>query len=314
MFRCPLKIHCTEEFKILLDKLEGYQLQERGFINIRGKGMLKTFWLIGEDQQRQLRRCQINELSNKNNKDKSPFNSILFPSIHHNLKNGLEFGKELKSFEIKSSPRLRSQSIDTEKVKQFKNLLPIYYQKAKKLNTSHLNLSEQNHFIRQTSKSQTTTPITTPTALTPTILTPNQRSTFQSSKSQNQLNQFLSPPFERRSVDPLERRSVDPLERRSADLFERRSADPFERRSTDLRYLTSKEINFYSENDPPSYGSVQSQSNIHSIKYNFKQILINEQLHLKRTGSLPPNINKGKINDKTSPSLQCLTTFKCNRI
>lgn len=282
MFRCPLKIHCTEEFKVLLDKLEGYQLQERGFINIRGKGMLKTFWLIGENHQRQLRRCQTNQLPSKNNKDKSPFNSILFPSIHHQLKSGFEFGKELKSFEIKSSPRLRSQSIDTEKVKQFKNLLPIYYQKAKKLNTSHLNLSEQNHFVRQTSKSQTTTPITTPTTLTPTILTPNQRSTFQSSKSQNQLNQFLSPPFERRSAD--------------------------------LRCLTSREMNFYGENDPPSYGSVQSQSNINSIKYNFKQILIHEKLHLKRTGSLPPNISKGKINDQTSPSLQCLTTFKCNRI
>ncbi|XP_066906128.1 guanylate cyclase 32E [Halyomorpha halys] len=43
------KIHCSEETKQLLDRLGGYQLEERGLIRMKGKGEVKTYFLIGED-------------------------------------------------------------------------------------------------------------------------------------------------------------------------------------------------------------------------------------------------------------------------
>lgn len=42
----PLKIHCSEGFKLILDKLGGYVLLERGMIEIKGKGDMKTYWLV----------------------------------------------------------------------------------------------------------------------------------------------------------------------------------------------------------------------------------------------------------------------------
>lgn len=42
----PLKIHCTEDFKKILDKLGGYVLIERGVVQVKGKGSMKTFWLV----------------------------------------------------------------------------------------------------------------------------------------------------------------------------------------------------------------------------------------------------------------------------
>lgn len=47
---CPaLKIHCSAEFKVLLDTLGGYHLLERGSVRLKGKGERVTFWLLGED-------------------------------------------------------------------------------------------------------------------------------------------------------------------------------------------------------------------------------------------------------------------------
>ncbi|XP_043280235.1 guanylate cyclase 32E [Venturia canescens] len=52
----PLKIHMSEETWKLLQKLGGYETEERGIIHIKGKGNMKTYWLIGEDPlQRQNR-------------------------------------------------------------------------------------------------------------------------------------------------------------------------------------------------------------------------------------------------------------------
>ncbi|XP_064477774.1 guanylate cyclase 32E-like [Ornithodoros turicata] len=44
----PLKIHCSEACKRLLDKSERYTVQERGVIYIKGKGNMKTYWILGE--------------------------------------------------------------------------------------------------------------------------------------------------------------------------------------------------------------------------------------------------------------------------
>ncbi|XP_063708724.1 guanylate cyclase 32E [Culicoides brevitarsis] len=52
----PLKIHCSKDCKMLLDKLEGYQFESRGLIPMKGKGEQQTFWLIGEDEDARERR------------------------------------------------------------------------------------------------------------------------------------------------------------------------------------------------------------------------------------------------------------------
>nr|XP_050030214.1 guanylate cyclase 32E-like [Dermacentor andersoni] len=44
-----LKIHVSEACKDLLEKLGGYYLVERGLIPIKGKGEMRTFWLVGKE-------------------------------------------------------------------------------------------------------------------------------------------------------------------------------------------------------------------------------------------------------------------------
>ncbi|GIY21033.1 atrial natriuretic peptide receptor 2 [Caerostris extrusa] len=44
-----MKIHVSEACKNVLDKLGGYVLQERGLIPIKGKGEMRTYWLLGKE-------------------------------------------------------------------------------------------------------------------------------------------------------------------------------------------------------------------------------------------------------------------------
>lgn len=46
----PLKIHCSQQCRELLEKLGGYHYQERGVISMKGKGEQRTYWLLGEDE------------------------------------------------------------------------------------------------------------------------------------------------------------------------------------------------------------------------------------------------------------------------
>ncbi|XP_022917688.1 guanylate cyclase 32E [Onthophagus taurus] len=53
----PLKIHCSKQCRDLLTTLGGYHMVERGIISMKGKGELRTYWLIGENaNMRSLRR------------------------------------------------------------------------------------------------------------------------------------------------------------------------------------------------------------------------------------------------------------------
>lgn len=46
----PLRIHCSQRCKTILDELGGYQTVERGFVSMKGKGEILTYWLTGEDK------------------------------------------------------------------------------------------------------------------------------------------------------------------------------------------------------------------------------------------------------------------------
>ncbi|XP_011308838.1 guanylate cyclase 32E isoform X2 [Fopius arisanus] len=48
----PLKIHCSNETKLLLDEIGGFHLEERGLVEMKGKGERVTYWLYGEDRKR----------------------------------------------------------------------------------------------------------------------------------------------------------------------------------------------------------------------------------------------------------------------
>lgn len=47
-----LKIHCSAECRRLLETLGGYVLVERGALEVKGKGLKITHWLIGETARR----------------------------------------------------------------------------------------------------------------------------------------------------------------------------------------------------------------------------------------------------------------------
>ena len=42
----PMKIHMTYETKMLLDNLGGYNSEMRGQVEVKGKGLMDTYWLL----------------------------------------------------------------------------------------------------------------------------------------------------------------------------------------------------------------------------------------------------------------------------
>lgn len=52
----PLKIHISEQGKNALDKLGGYVVEQRGLVNMKGKGEVLTYWLVGATEKAVQRR------------------------------------------------------------------------------------------------------------------------------------------------------------------------------------------------------------------------------------------------------------------
>lgn len=46
-----LRIHCSSECASLLHRIGGYELAERGLVRIKGKGDVRTYWLLGEAEE-----------------------------------------------------------------------------------------------------------------------------------------------------------------------------------------------------------------------------------------------------------------------
>ncbi|ODN04011.1 Atrial natriuretic peptide receptor 1 [Orchesella cincta] len=45
----PLKIHISMEMKLALDVVGGFKVEHRGLIDVKGKGMMDTYWLCGKE-------------------------------------------------------------------------------------------------------------------------------------------------------------------------------------------------------------------------------------------------------------------------
>lgn len=59
----PLKIHISPQCKEALDKLGGYVIEERGLVNMKGKGEVRTYWLCGATEDAiQRREVDLGEL------------------------------------------------------------------------------------------------------------------------------------------------------------------------------------------------------------------------------------------------------------
>ena len=44
-----MKIHISMETKLLLDTLGRFHTEHRGMVEVKGKGMLDTYWLMGKE-------------------------------------------------------------------------------------------------------------------------------------------------------------------------------------------------------------------------------------------------------------------------
>lgn len=51
-----LKIHISLQAKEALDRIGGYITESRGYINMKGKGDVLTYWLVGADEKAVQRR------------------------------------------------------------------------------------------------------------------------------------------------------------------------------------------------------------------------------------------------------------------
>ncbi len=58
----PLKIHISEQCKQALDKLGGYIVEQRGLVNMKGKGEVLTYWLTGATEKA-IQRREVSFLS-----------------------------------------------------------------------------------------------------------------------------------------------------------------------------------------------------------------------------------------------------------
>lgn len=58
----PLKIHISDECKQMLDKIGGYVIKERGLVHLKGKGNVRTWWLVGVSEGAVNSRCSDTDL------------------------------------------------------------------------------------------------------------------------------------------------------------------------------------------------------------------------------------------------------------
>lgn len=97
----PLKIHISQNTKTILDKFKTFDVEERGLVEMKGKGKMRTYWLHGE-QHSELYTSTLNNAvapSTPNydkNKEKDPL-AMLRTGIIRSRSNSLIPPNDLKS-------------------------------------------------------------------------------------------------------------------------------------------------------------------------------------------------------------------------
>ena len=84
-----LKIHCSTACKELLDRLDGYILEKRGEIAIKGKGDMVTYWLVGEKEN-----CRQSRVRVQKQQPKSSLRNAT--KCEHNFASSLDSPKKLR--------------------------------------------------------------------------------------------------------------------------------------------------------------------------------------------------------------------------
>ncbi|XP_076054851.1 guanylate cyclase 32E-like [Oratosquilla oratoria] len=77
-----LRIHCSNTCRVLLIRIGGYILEERGVIKVKGKGNMTTYWLIGEEPGRRHRKRSFDQSLKK---EEILTTSTVAPSINFSL-------------------------------------------------------------------------------------------------------------------------------------------------------------------------------------------------------------------------------------
>ncbi|CAD7080488.1 unnamed protein product [Hermetia illucens] len=113
----PLRIHCSRQCKLLLDKLGGYYCEERGMIPMKGKGEQRTYWLLGEDEEAKQRRTA--ERSQR--RGSRALNKFLQGTIKANITNAIDSGQRssLKNRNVPRNSLTRSSSLESPKKLRF---------------------------------------------------------------------------------------------------------------------------------------------------------------------------------------------------
>lgn len=57
----PLRIHTSRTTNLLLEQLGGYYLEERGMVEMKGKGNQLTYWLVGEEKEVRKKRLAVTQ-------------------------------------------------------------------------------------------------------------------------------------------------------------------------------------------------------------------------------------------------------------
>ncbi|CAH1794095.1 unnamed protein product [Owenia fusiformis] len=82
----PLRIHCSPTTRDLLIILGGYSIEERGYVAMKGKGDVFTYWLNAEDQENRRMRLGLNATFNLSGKNSIKYTKSGDHTLSKNLR------------------------------------------------------------------------------------------------------------------------------------------------------------------------------------------------------------------------------------
>ncbi|TMW50809.1 hypothetical protein DOY81_004138, partial [Sarcophaga bullata] len=115
----PLKIHCSKQCKDLLEKLGGYYFQERGVINMKGKGEQRTFWLLGEEEEAKTQRTYERSQRRGSRALNKYIQGTIKQQNQLSVANDLGIRSSLKNKSVPRNSLTRSSSLESPKKLRF---------------------------------------------------------------------------------------------------------------------------------------------------------------------------------------------------